>query len=95
MCYSIEKTLFRYPPKDFNTKDVLNRGNRVLLMTIDRNFSTIHAVEQVAEILAKERQKTVIVLGIDKDNALKAFQRSPIKNRVRLSFAIKFRFEAM
>ena len=77
-----------YPPKDFNTKDVLNRGNRVLLMTIDKKNSTIHAVEQLAEILRKEKQKTIIVLGLDKTNVLKAFQRSsfeggPLENRVR------------
>ena len=53
----------RFPPKDFKSQDVLNRGNRVLLMTIDPKFSTINAVEQLAEILKKECQKTIIVLG--------------------------------
>ena len=57
-------------------------------MTIDPKFSTIHAVEQLAEILNKECQKTIIVLGLDKDNVLKAFQRSSqkdgvLENRVR------------
>ena len=56
-------------------------------MTIDTKFSTIHAVEQLAEILKKECQKTIIVLGLDKDNVLKAFQRSSnngeaLENRV-------------
>ena len=78
----------RYPPKDFNTKDVLNRGNRVLLMTIDKKNSTVHAVEQLADILRKEKQKTIIVLGSDKNNVLTAFQRSSseggaLENRVR------------
>ena len=76
---NIIANIFRYPPKDFKTKDVLNRGNRVLLMTIDPKFSTIHAVEQLAEILKKESQKTIVVLGLDKDNVLKAFQRSSLR----------------
>ena len=62
-------------------------------MTIDQNFSTIHAVEQLAEILKKECQKTIMVLGLDKDNVLKAFQRSSMKegaleNRVGELFTI-------
>ena len=57
-------------------------------MTIDPKFSTTHAVEQLAEILKKECQKTVIVLGLDKTNVLAAFQRSSVaggalENRVR------------
>ena len=48
-------------------------------MTIDPKFSTINAVEQLAEILKKECQKTIIVLGLDKDNVQKAFQRCSIK----------------
>ena len=57
-------------------------------MTIDKKISTIHAVEQLAEILRKEKQKTIIVLGLDKKNVLTAFQRSSseggaLENRVR------------
>ena len=61
-------------------------------MTIDPKFSTINAVEQLAEILKKECQKTIIVLGLDKENVLKAFQRSSIEDRVGL---LGFSFKRM
>ena len=78
----------RFPPKDFKSQDVLNRGNRVLLMTIDPKFSTINAVEQLAEILKNECQKTIIVLGADKETVLRSFQKQSkkggsLENRVR------------
>ncbi len=63
-------------------------------MTIDKKNSTIHAVEQLAEILKKECQKTIIVLGLDKENVLRAFQRSSekggaLEERVRFPYAWK------
>ena len=78
----------RFPPKDIDINDVLNRGNRVLLMTIDPKFSTINAVEQLAEILKNECQKTIIVLGADKETVLRSFQKQSkkggsLENRVR------------
>ena len=50
-------------------------------MPIDPKGSTIHAVDQLAEILKKECQKTIIVLGVDKDNVLEAFQRTSLEGR--------------
>jgi hypothetical protein len=69
---------------DLNPKDYLNKGGRVTVFGLKPKTSLICAVEQLAYYL--ENLNLKIVIKVDShflDDVTRAFENTPIKDRVR------------
>ena len=71
-----------WPSKETRADDILNIGPRSLFLALKPNTSLVFAVEQLAYILTKEIAKTIIKVGLEKDQIIAALQKTEIAERV-------------
>jgi len=65
-----------------NSDIYLNRGNRSVFLAVKPDTSLLFAVDQLAYILEREKVKTIIKVGSDKEQIVSALKISEIKDRV-------------
>ena len=79
----MNSTLFHsWPSKETKTDDYLNIGPRSLFLALKPKTSLVFAVEQLAYILTKEIAKTIIKVGLEKDQIVAALRKTEIAERV-------------
>ena len=79
--------LHSWPSKETRADDILNIGPRSLFLALKPNTSLVFAVEQLAYILTKEIAKTIIKVGLEKDQIIAALRKTEIAERVHKHYS--------
>ena len=70
-----------WPSKKIDFDVYLNRGNRSIFLALKPETPLVFAVDQLVYILQKEKAKTIIKVGFDKEQIITALKDSEIKER--------------
>ena len=73
-----------WPSKKIDCDVYLNRGNRSIFLALKPETPLVFAVDQLVYILQKEKAKTIIKVGFDKEQIITALKESEIQDRVCL-----------
>ena len=74
--------LHSWPPKETRNNGFLNFGPKSVFLAFKPKTSLASSVEQLAFILKKEIAKTIIKVGLEKEQIIAALQNTEIAKRV-------------